>query len=100
MKAPERPQRGPRETVGAPLRIRVESTALHGKSGRVWINDEEVTGRVVAVSIDWRADNVNRAVIELLVDELTIDGLTFTKGRHGDVKGGADLHRYPLSPGR
>lgn len=91
MKTPERPQAPPRATDGVPLKLRVEAGALHGKTGRVWINDQEVTHRVVAVSIDWRADDINRARIELVVDDLTIDGATF-------VKGGADLTRYPLRP--
>lgn len=56
------------------MRLRLTTTGLHGKTCRVWLNDEEVSGRVQRVVLTADCQDANRAVLTLLVDEVEIDG--------------------------
>ena len=60
-----------------PVHIKLTSGGVHGKTGRLWLNGEEITGRVRRVEIDWAADNVNLVVLHLYADSLDIDGKTY-----------------------
>lgn len=54
------------------IKLKLEGTGLHGKNTKVWINGEEVTGKVQAVDVRWACDGVNVATIQFVVDDLDI----------------------------
>lgn len=58
------------------LRMRFSSSGLHGKTGRLWLNDVEVSSRTVGLELITSASTVTRAVVTFLVDELELDGET------------------------
>lgn len=69
--------------TGSPIHLKLTSGGIHGKTGRVWLNGEEITGRVRRVEVDWACDNVNMAVIHLYADSIQIDGTTYAAVESG-----------------
>lgn len=51
------------------VKLKVTNDQLHGKGTRVWLNDAEMTGSVVWMTLDWSCYDANKATISFLADE-------------------------------
>jgi hypothetical protein len=56
--------------------LRIENSDLVGRNGTVTLNGQDISHQVQRVEVYWDADDVNRAIITLLVEELVVDGET------------------------
>jgi hypothetical protein len=58
------------------VKIRVEQKDLRPGSLRVWLDDLEITSRLMEFGIEWSRDSVTVASLQIAPDELEIDSET------------------------
>jgi hypothetical protein len=51
-------------------KLRIEQSSLNPKTTRVWLNDQDITGCLMGLSLVWGADTITEATITIGVREL------------------------------
>jgi hypothetical protein len=54
-------------------KVRLQNDNIRGSCARVWLDDVEISHAVQRIEIDAHADDVNRAIITLMVDHLDVE---------------------------